>query len=250
MGKTAALDATVLERSYNPHADAYLVLAKINDRGSPRPYCLYWQSRNPAYADRIMETRRYMDYGTAHRRFTEDMADGRLPSARLFQADWQQEAVYRWEGDFVYSFKQTIDEVQARALIRRVSRDYGIKPPGLTMEAHTDHSWYHFDSNRIHFGHRDHIGLLHELAHAVYEQGREANDHDIDAAAPHCPAFVWTLIELYNRYAGISLSYLSISAANRALTGDIMALQLVENTPSATIAVQSPAAASKLQPSR
>jgi hypothetical protein len=220
-------DLEILKRHYDARADAYLTLARVKDSGgrsaSPRPYALGWQPRAPQIAHRLHEARRYMDEGTARRALARILDEEELPKSGATMPDWQQELVYAWEGDFCCPNMKAINEDEARAIIRVVARDYGMKPPKLIMTQDRDSSAYIGPDHTIRFGHRDNIGLLHELAHAVCEPKIE----DTEAAA-HSPLFVWTLIELYHRYAGLNLNYMIISAASRGLTGDMNAEQIVE----------------------
>jgi hypothetical protein len=164
-----------------------------------------------------------MDEGTAQRRFDAVVEEQELPSKPSTMPDWQQEALYTWEGDFCYPHMRRVNETQARSLIDAIARDYRIKPPKLVMMPRTDSSAYTGDDHVIHFGHRDHIGLLHEMAHALCKKFIGESD-----AAPHSPLFVWKVIELYHRYGGLNLNYMVLSAMQRRLTGDSTASQNTE----------------------
>ena len=219
----------ITDRHYNRHTDSYVVMGRMGaGAGQPktaRPWAVAFVSRHRE--TKMCNVRRFMDEGSARRAFGEVIAAQEFPHHRSLTADWQKERVYGWEGDFVYPHKRGIGAREARALIARVSADYGIEPPLLVMERKTDCSWYEPVDHEIHFGHRDTVGLLHELAHAVYELNR-----DEELPIPdHSPGFVWTAIELYHRYAGLDLSYLVVSAGSRGLLGDLQANQFIHEAP-------------------
>jgi hypothetical protein len=213
---------TILDRHYDARADGWRVLARLKGKASTGSFAVGWQPRDPALTGELHDIRRYLDQASAKRHYTR-MNREAVPPLPALMTDWQQEKVYNWEGDLCYPYKKTVARSGALKLIRTVCRDYGIEPPTLVMRRKTDSSAYLEDSHEIQFGHRDTIGLLHELAHALCDADID-DDHDY---AHHNPAFVWKLIELYHRYAGLDLSYLTISASVRGLTGDFTADQAI-----------------------
>lgn len=198
-----------------------MVLSALQDMAGR--YSIGWRFRNPEFGGKSYGVRFYKNLEIAQRRFDQKIANDCMPMVPALRQDWQQQAVYQWESAFCYPFKVAMDQQGMQSMIRRVCSAYGMKAPRLIMEAHTDNSHYSIIDHSIHMGHRDNIGLLHELAHAVHEKDDDGND-----VAPHNPAFVWTLIELYNRYAGFNLNYLIMSAGRAGLTGDLQMDQLVE----------------------
>jgi hypothetical protein len=216
-------DAKLEEIRFTPDTDSYFVRGRIPGRGSPRPFFTGWISRHRP--ERIYSLRRFMDRGSARLAYEKNCAEQKLSGHRSLTRDWQQQRVYEWEGLFVYPLGEKIDEKQARAMIARICRAEGIPRPKLFWEKHTDNSWVFPDDNELHFGHRDTVGLLHELAHLVHEGRRDPEQ----PLAVHGPTFVWTAIELYHRHGGIDLSYLIRSAAKSGLLGDVAEFKMPED---------------------
>lgn len=217
---------TVARRHYNPCPDAYLCLGRLNASPSIGDFVVGWHSRSKLLGNHLREPHRFLDEASAARHFLRVIREGELPASPTLYRDWQKQAVYKWEQTFCEPHGVRLDKAQGEAIIRKVSRDYGIAPPKLVMRPENSHSEFNSDSNQIAFGHRDSITLLHELGHAVTAPLHEGND-----MAYHGPIFVWKAIELYHRYANIELNHLIISATQRDIIGDLRCPQIVMEAP-------------------
>lgn len=205
---------TVIERHYDAELDAYVVLAKHNmrEKGLKR-FVVGWHSRHDD--TKLASRKAFIDYESAEKYYEDFINGANEPEYKRIYKDWQQYKVYSWEADTLEGDARILTEDEARAIIKKVSRDYGMKPPKLVWKKRkTEYSTYDENDHQIDFGHRDEISLLHEIAHAVHAHNAEADIH-------HGPAFVWIAIELYNRYAGVNLQYLITSAKNYGLLGDM-----------------------------
>jgi hypothetical protein len=88
--------------------------------------------------------------------------------------DAQQRRVYKWEGQFRSFYERTITRDEARDLIHKASRRYGVIPPGVyfrTKQGTTGRVTSEYDpiTHRITIGWCDcnHAIALHEAAHAI-----------------------------------------------------------------------------------
>lgn len=214
-------DLHILDRHYCVHADAYLVIGTAKNARSLPGTITGWHARGD---ERLYYKRHFLDADSAHIHFNKEMTDTDVIIDTIFRADRQQHAVYDWEDRVILPHGRTITPKEARAMIARVSDDNDMARPRLVWEEHTNHSEYDECDNRIHFGHRDVISLLHELAHAVYHHRRDGERY-----ADHAPAFVLVAIELYHDYAGIDLNTLVSSANQAGLLGDVRAIQYVSD---------------------
>ena len=216
-------DLKIFERYYSAELDAYVVFAKNNKadaKGKPslKRFIVGWQGRHKP--EKILVSKKFLDYESAEEHYqmlVEEIDDPDFEYDEVFQ-DAQKKQVYSWEDNAVIPLLngKKINKTEAESLVRKVSRDYGIKAPKINWKKYADSSEYDSELNEIDFGHRDEISLLHELAHAIHGKHSET-DHDVH----HGPAFVWLAIELYNRYAGINLSYLVTSAQHQGILGDL-----------------------------
>ena len=209
--KVKAMDVSA--RFYDAQADAYLVVGRIP--ASKKSYAVGWHSR---HCDTLVEPALFAIKKEAQRAFNRAAAHpDEKPDHDSFVKDWQEDGVNQWEETLLMPGTRKITQADARALLRRVSRDYGMPPPRLVWKKPGGASEYDPDLHEIPFSHRDNISLLHEMAHAIDEHAAAS-----DALRPnHGPAFVWIAIELYHRYAGMNLNFMIVSAAQHHLLGDI-----------------------------
>ncbi|AEP10705.1 hypothetical protein MICA_2403 [Micavibrio aeruginosavorus ARL-13] len=212
-------DLHILDRHYCVHADAYLVIGTARNGARLPGTITAWHARGD---EQLYYKRHFIDADSAHIHFNNEMTETDVIVDAIFRADHQQQAVYDWEDRVILPHGHTITPKQARAMIALVADDNDMPRPKLVWEDHTNHSEYDECENRIHFGHRDIISLLHELAHAVYHHRRDG-----DRYADHSPAFVLTAIELYHNYANIDLDTLVTSANKIGLLGDIKSIHYV-----------------------
>ncbi len=216
-------DLTVLAQHYDSHADSYLVLGKRKNRTkSLKRYVVAWRSR---HRDQFAVCHYFTDSHSAEQYFNDVVYDEDRPDHPLLQKDWQKKAVYDWEQKTLIPHSRKINEKQARVLLQKVSRECGMKSPRLVWDKPAEGSSYDIDDHVIHFGHRDNISLLHEMAHVLYKHDLDESETDIPTT--HSPGFVWTAIELYHRYAGINLNYLIIMAAQQNILGDMSEHQII-----------------------
>ncbi len=212
-------DLRVLKKHFDPAIDGYLVLGR-RKQGAARPYVVGWHSRHKD--TRFVSRKSFSTIAKAKEHFNEAARGESTPVHKTFLRDWQDNDVYLWEEGCLQDKAATITQEQAAALIQTVSKDYGIEPPALVwLKRNTKRSSFLESENRIKFGHRDNIALLHELGHAI-------QCHYRDRESDHGPPFVWIAIELYHRYAGLNLPYLVATAKQKGLLGDIDR-QMLEN---------------------
>jgi hypothetical protein len=222
MGLLRAKDLIIRERHYDANVDGYLVVGqkRKKDNSSLKNHVVGWISR---HKDQLHESRYFMDKGSAKRYYNQVILnDHKKPECSVFMKDWQKQKLYSWENTLVKNHGLKLNEKQAKSIIRKVSREYGIPAPKLKMEKITWHSEYDDEKNIIHFGSRDNITLLHELAHAIHTK-----QLDDELAAHHSPGFTWIAIELYHKYAGLNLNYLILGASANGLLGDLNEKQLI-----------------------
>lgn len=203
-------DITPLARHFNMYADSYLVLGR---RAGRRGYVVAWQSR---HSDKIEEYYKFPRKKDARDIFNDMCRKNELPcESPVCDKDWQKQTLYDWEDEYLIPHSTAITEDCARKLIRKISREQGIRAPNLIWGDHINHSKYNENDHAIEFGHRDLISLLHEMAHAlnIHRNGGEPSPH-------HAPSFVWAEIELCHRYAELDLPYMVMSAQKYSLLGD------------------------------
>lgn len=207
-------DLRILARHFDPHIDGYVVLGRRKDDGAMRRYVVAWHSRHQN--NRIISRKSFHDIRVARQHFGEaTTCTGASSHHTGFQQDWQDRKVYRWEEDCLEHRATPITKRQAQELIRAVSADYGIPAPALLWRKNETHySDFCAAKNKIRFGHRTDLALLHEMAHAV-------NEYYHASGAFHGPLFVWTAIKIYHRYLGLGMGYLASTARRYGLLGDM-----------------------------
>ena len=212
-------DLVVRSKHYDPHLDAYLIVGKRKREAKTlKNHVVAWVSR---HNEQLSESKYFLDSRSATRYFNKTKNETHYPETPSLTKDWQKQRVYNWENKSLIPHALKINEKEAKSLIRKVSRDFSIRQPKLKMEKVTWNAEYDSSTNTIHFGSRDNITLLHELAHAIH-----IKETDDEPLADHSPGFVWTAIELYNKYAGINLSYLLLTAEKSGLLGDMKESQM------------------------
>lgn len=200
---------------YCADADAYLLVGRVTCGCALAQHVSGWQLR---HSDEIVAPRYYLDHHSAAIAYELERHNPRWRIEDEFFIDRQAGTVYAWEDECLMAHSKTITRNQAKKLINAVAEDYQIDPPGLMWTRNKiDASEYLWDEHQINFGHRDNVSLLHEMAHAIYEQKRNGQIY-----ANHSPAFVWIAIDLYNRFAGLNSEMLTISAAAYNLLGDVV----------------------------
>lgn len=212
-------DLTIVRRHYDPHMDKYLVLGTAaNDNHHPH-YIVAWHSR---HHKTLVDCHYFTGRKTAASYYKKIRHEDHETEHKSLKKDWQKRAVYDWEDDFLIPHARKLNQEQARALIRKVCRDRGIKTPRMVWKKANTGSEYDIDENVIYFGHRDEISLLHELTHAFY-----ALEVDDNLVTDHSPGFIHRAIELYSAYTDISLGYMLNTAHKRGLLGDLEADQIL-----------------------
>ncbi|AGH99137.1 hypothetical protein [Micavibrio aeruginosavorus] len=214
-------DLHILDRHYCVHADAYLVIGTAKNARRLPGTITGWHARGD---ETLYYKRHFLDADSAHIHFDAEMVDTDAIIDNIFSVDRQQQAVYDWEDRVIVPHGRIITAKDARAMIARVADDNDMPRPKLVWEEHTNHSEYDECDNRVHFGHRDSISLLHELAHALYHERRDG-----EKFADHSPGFVWTAIELYHRYAGVDLQLLITSAMQADIIGDLKSIRHIRD---------------------
>ena len=205
-------DLEILKKHFDARIDGYFVFAKNKDQNSLQKYVVGWYSRHQE--NELASYKAFTDASSAHQYFKEQLDNETAPRNAVFNKDFQDNDVYSWEEKYVEPQALTITPKQAKAMIKKVCDDYDIPEVMLKWKKMQGASYYIEEDNKIEFGHRDNISLLHELAHAIHA-------HDTDNGANHNPSFVWIAIELYHRYAGLDLGYLITTAIQSGLLGDV-----------------------------
>jgi hypothetical protein len=216
-------DLKILKEHFDSRIDGYLVIARRNNvvagSKSLKKYIVGWYSRHEN--EKLARFKSFMDFESA-RKYFEDVLNKRIaPSNDVFVQDWQDQHVYEWEDDVLAPQAVKIDEETARKIIKRVCADYKIPEVELEWKEEEGGSEYYYHSNKIKFGHRDNLALLHELAHAINDFKRNTE------MADHGPDFVWITIELYHKYAGYNLAFLVATAYQAGLLGDVEAQRMM-----------------------
>ena len=212
-------DLTIQESFFHAFADATIVRGILRDGEEHRAgqHIVGWVPR--ATPEKLIAPRRYLDSASASAALAAALQEDEIPSALRNAKDWQKRRVYEWEDKLLVSqVEGFLDQRQARKLLQRISRDFGVPCPKLIWGDNANLSEYDEDSNEIFFRHRDKITLLHEMTHSIVNE-RLGDDSGPD----HSPGFVWLAIELYHRYAGIDLAFLIQSAAHRDILGNVIA---------------------------
>ncbi len=207
---------SIIREVYDPHNDFYILLGKSRSgKKTIAPFVVGFCHRSQ---DEVTDIQRFMDYPSATDRLDEIVVGQELPddNVMLFE-DWLQNDVYEWEEKFIEDFSSRMTRQAMNDLVREVCADLGMRAPRLVWTRPKPYSYYDSDDHCIYMGHRDRCTLLHELAHAYMSEKLDGpEDH-----TNHCPAFVWKVIELYNRYAGLSLDYLVTSANGAGILGPL-----------------------------
>lgn len=207
-------DIDIKYRQFDTHADAYLVFGKIKNKKSLKQYVVGWQPRHAE--KRLLDPHYFLDDDSAIEFYLATVIDDNQPYRKKLLKDWQQQRVYDWEEQALGLYTKKMTKAEMTALVKQVAIDHGIKIPKVKFLKEQEYSDYSFWSNTIRFGHRDNISVLHEIAHAIHD-----NIHNREDVAHHPPAFVWTVIELYHKYAGAPLNTLITTAQKNNLLGDL-----------------------------
>jgi hypothetical protein len=204
----------ILRQHFNAVADAYCVL--LQNPQNDNDFTVAWKSR---HCDKLVEPKKFKAHDSAIQHFNRVVHTADIPLHKNIANDWQADSVYTWEHEHLSDQAKEIDVVQAHKLLRKVSRDYKIKPPNLIWKRLSPNGGSEYNSDHeIKFGHRDNISLLHEMTHAILHKKNISWD-----VPDHSPAFVWMAIELYNRYAHVDLQHLVTTAAKADILGDMKA---------------------------
>lgn len=201
-------------RQFDIHADAYLVYGKTKKKNSLKQYVVGWQPRHAE--NHLLDPHYFLDDDSAIEFYLNTVRNDDQPYRKKLLKDWQQQRVYEWEENELAPYTKKMTKTEITALVKQVAKDHGIKIPKIKWLKEREYSDYAFWSNTIRFGHRDNISVLHEMAHAIHDK-----THDREDVAHHPPAFVWTAIELYHRYAGAPLNTLISTAQKHNLLGDL-----------------------------
>lgn len=209
-------DVDVLHKQFHPHADAYVIIGKVKNKKTLKKYVVGWVSR---HADtRILKPHYFPDDNSAIEHFIESAEYEDIPNRKKITKDWQQDDVYDWLSHDLDQYEKKMTKKDMVALIKKVSKDYGIKAPTLRWIKKQNYSYYEDDMHRISMGHRENLTLLHEMAHAIHSL---IIGEGLGFVPHHSPAFTWINIELYNRYADIPLNHLIATAKQRNILGDL-----------------------------
>jgi hypothetical protein len=220
---------TIIKKIYDPHADGYLVLGKNKKNKSLKKYVVGWVSRHKP--DSLKEhyegtNKFFQDLHSAQTAFDTIIQSEQQSDHHLFTKDWQKNRVYKWEDTYILPYAKNLSKKDIKELIKKVAKDYKIKTPKIEWLKSNDNSYYDEDDHLVSLGARDDVTALHEMAHAVHE-----HMHDRDIVANHPPAFVWKLIELYNKYLELDMKYLITSAHHSDIIGDINVEEIIDPSP-------------------
>ncbi|WP_435640628.1 hypothetical protein [Micavibrio aeruginosavorus] len=212
-------DLHILDRHYCIHADGYLVVGTAKHRRGLSGFVTGWCHRN---SDTLHHAQNFLDIDSAHISFNAEMVELESFLGGVFDRDHQEQTVYRWEDQCIVPLGRKITKDEAKALIEKISDDHDIPVPKLLWMPDTNSSSYEEETNKIRFGHREIISLLHEMAHVLYHHRRDGERY-----ADHAPAFVFTAIELYHQYAGIDLDTLISTARQANILGDMKSIKYI-----------------------
>lgn len=201
-------------RQFDTHADAYLVYGKIKNQNSLKQYVVGWQPRHAE--NHLLDPRYFLDGDSATEFYLDTVRNDDQPHRKKLLKDWQQQRVYGWEDTELSPYCKKMTKAEMTTLVKQVAGDHGIKIPKIKWLKEQEYSDYSSWGHTVRFGHRDNISVLHEMAHAIHDR-----THDRDDVAHHPPAFVWTVIELYHKYAGAPLNTLITTAQKHNLLGDL-----------------------------
>lgn len=206
----------IKEKIFDPYMDLYVLFGKAVDP-SPHPYVVAWQKRGQQ--NDFFETQPFAKRKTAREEFERTVHGGDAPiSFHPYQHDDQKQNVYNWENEFIVPYCKILSQRELQALMRLVAKDYGLKPPKIFFDEEGTGSNYDPGKNQFDLGHRDDIGLLHEMAHVILEQECAESQRDF---VHHGPQYVWIVLDLYKAYANFSTQYLITTASRFDLLGDI-----------------------------
>lgn len=216
----------IIDEFYNPITETSLVLAFnkcAKARGASRKSRSYLVGLSHRSKEKDVDECTYFPSLKKARHYFHDVANEDFAHKKISK-DFQQDALYKWEDEFVVPYCRPIkSKKQAEKIVAHVCAEEGLStPPTLVWKKECNSSWYMRESNEILFGHRDEGSLLHELAHALIDNtgtdDRGVHDCEYDH---HGAGFAWKAIELYTRYAGFNTHYLVSSAQARNLLGPL-----------------------------
>ena len=207
------LDTETLKRHFDPHADAWLVLGRVNGTSD---YFVAWQSR---HCDALVDGKRFNKASEAQQHFESMIESDERSEHPYIEKDWQQDTVYDWEEEFIFPLSRTLDDQEIKTLTRRIARDYKIPASELVWGEDYEEDEADIETYK---GNIDIISFLHEMAHHVHDHQQNGN-----IAAHHSPGFVAVAIALYHRYAGIELEHLGVSACSKKILGDPAEARLI-----------------------
>lgn len=248
MPKQKIVNGVRVERElYKPGQDLYVIFGSSSER--PDISYLLLKKRGARHP---CEMRPYTNRKSALNAFRR-ILDNKLPPIPDIFEDTQRSKVYDWEFNHVDPSMPEITFAQAKRIIKKVCNDHGLERLPLlewleegekskllaqwgVEEDEEDllYSFYRYledDNDLIILRHHDLRVTLHELAHLLISRATgEAFHYEVD----HAPAFVWTAIDLYSRYGGLSLPYLVTTAQQAGILGDLNVSQHFEKKKSSS----------------
>ena len=99
-----AAGVEILKRHFDPHADAWLLLGRVNNTSD---YFVAWQSR---HNDALVDGRRFDKAPEAQQHFEYMVESDERSEHPYIEKDWQQDTVYAWEEEFIFPLSRTLDD--------------------------------------------------------------------------------------------------------------------------------------------
>ena len=203
-----------LKKVIRTYTDLYVVFGKKSRPGSKNIFFVGWQI-NESEKPNIFKNFRNKERATL---IFNRVSRGKIePPKQLLKSDPLKNRLYDWEDEYAVSYARPVTKSEARALINRVSEDYGMDSPELKWIETGEDSTYFLAEHIIELAHHNEAIILHEMAHAITDWNAERLDRE---STHHSPSYAWTLIELYHRYLGLDLQTLVQSANKYGILGD------------------------------
>ncbi len=203
------------EELFDSHLDLYVIFGRAVDY-TPRPFSVAWMPRdkNDLYSEHKFRSEKQA------KKFFIKAASGQIePDEHKALEDIQRDQLYAWENSFISPFAKRLDEKAIHALVRRVAKEHNIRKPKVIFLDDGEDSYYDDEIHAIALGTKDDIYTLHEMAHAIHEEQCIAEDDR--SHIPHPSRFTWILIDLYRQYKGFDNQYLTITAGQAGILGDM-----------------------------
>ncbi len=130
--------------------------------------------------------------------------------------DPQKAAVYAWEEGWYDWCRRSISLREARRVVRKACRMYGVPAPAVRSHRHGEWSFYHPDDDVVSFqyGQLNRSVALHEAAHVILFKlcKQEADEESDGNFEDHGAEFLGLFIFLLNEFGVAPLVALTSSA--------------------------------------